>query len=295
MIDVQMVAGKRPEVLHEALHRLQTQSEAVSRILVANNTGSPLDINGEDLEIVDNEVPLTFEQNHNRLAALGSSPFILFLDDDSFLFDGAIDVLLNHIQAYRDVAVLGGMNNQSYPLRYQDRAIPTIGNLDDFRKHEADYETVARGLKENHRDQWFPRIFLPGNLLLVRRKVWQREYGGWDEAYRNWNEEVDFIAWCWQRGYRALATPSVWFYHCQGQSRTTQSLFDDILASSQHFVAKWSSEQLSALRDLFMRQGLQPLVEELDHLVRSNAQNSTESGLRANPYFQSMDSALTSR
>ena len=286
MIDVQIVAGRRPELLAECLRRVLDQADAVDQIFVANNTGSHLE--AVDVTVVDLPAQ-TFEQNHNQLSKLGQSPFILFLDDDAFLFEGAIDTLLGKLRDDRGVAAVGGVNNQTFPVE----AAPSIGSLDDFLAREPACARIASQLRSAQAGVWAPRIFLPGNCLLVRRKVWQREFGGWDEGFRNWNEEVDFTAWCFERGYRALCTPSVWFYHCQGQSRTRAGLRDDMVTSSRRFVEKWPAERISRLTDLLRRQGEHRLVAELRILVENNVRHLDPAAVEASEYVKAMHQAMS--
>lgn len=285
MIDVQIVAGKKSDVLAECLRRVLDQSDSIQEVFVGNRTGEPLDFEGAT------EVTLqagTFEQNHNRLAAMGSSPFVLFLDDDAFLFEGAIETLLAKIQSDKAVAAVGGVNNQTFPVE----AAPMIGSLEDFHARAPACSAVASHLLRAQTDVWALRIFLPGNCLLVRRRVWQREYGGWDEQYRNWNEEVDFTAWCFERGYRALCTPSVWFYHCQGQSRTRTGLREDIVASAIRFAEKWPQDRVAALAKQLQRQGDHRLLAELRILVENNARHQNLELVETSEYVRAMDRVL---
>lgn len=287
MIDVQIVAGKRPEVFQESIRRLLQQDAPISKVFVANCTGADLG-KDEDFFAVGVDEPRTFEQNHNALAKLGSAPFVLMLDDDAFLFDGALQTLLSKIQSEKDVAAVGGVNNQTFPAP----GIPSIGSLSEFKDLEALCDGVAATLAQAQNGIWASRIFLPGNCLLVRRRVWQREYGGWDEAYRNWSEEVDFTAWCFERGYRALCTPSVWFYHCQGQSRTSEGLRADIAASSRRFAEKWPRARVSGLESVLQKQGEHRLLAELRILVENNARLLDPAALEESEYVRAMDRVL---
>lgn len=286
MIDVQIVSGKDPAFVREAIRRVAAQDAQAAEIYVALNHELPYE--DEDVQLVRNETLLTFEENHNKLARLGKSPFILFLDDDAFLFEGALEQMLTKMQEDRSVAAVGAFNNQTTRMAFEGRTLPSSATLEEFTKLEQAAEGVARTMRSKFSTQSVPRIFLPGNCLLVRRKVWQKEYGGWDEQYRNWNEEVDFLLWCNERGYRTVAANGVWVFHCHGRSRSAESLLANIVHSAGHFRDKWPKEKLGRLA------AQNPaLREEINALFNLNEQNSDPTRAAASEYFRSMTGTLS--
>lgn len=277
MIDIQIVSGRDPAYIAEALRRLDQQNVDFE-LFIALNHDLPFDHPAG--AIVRNEEPHTFEENHNKLAKLGTNPFILFLDDDAFLFPGALERMLDLIQD-RSVAAVGAINNQTMPMALHGRRIPGYATLEEFQQIETDAEKVAGTVASNFRGQVAHRIFMPGNCLLVRRKAWQKEHGGWDEGFRNWNEEVDFLLWCRERGYQTLCAADVWFFHCQGRSRNPQTLLENIVSSAGHFNAKWSREKLARIAANHPR--LKPEINELFNL---NLSNSVREKVEASEYYR---------
>lgn len=273
MIDVQIVAGKRPELVAECVSRISS-CEWIAEIFVADNLG--LGFSLDEVTLVRNETPLTFEENHNRLAARGKSPFILFLDDDSFLFEGALDTLYSVISRQPRVAAVGTLNNQTFPTSFGGKPTPQFGSLGDFKAREGQYAQIASALLKQKGEQTDDRLYMPGNCLLVRRKVWQREYGGWDEAYRNWNEEVDFLMWCREREYETKCALGVWLFHCQAQSRSRDQLRENMVVSARHWLEKWPEARLRALG----------LIPELQALLELNRRNSNPAEVEASAYYR---------
>lgn len=281
MLDVQIVSGRDPAFAVEAIRRIREQDESVARILLAVNHGEAIEADAD--ELVRNEIPLSFEQNHNHLAKLGDSPYILFLDDDAFLFEGAIDGLLGIISANKSFAAVGAANNQVAGATYQGRALPSSASFEEFLALEPKAKAVSKGMFQRFETQAGPKIFLPGCCLLVRRKAWEREYGGWDEEYRNWNEEVDFNLWCNERGYQTLYSPGTWIFHCHGRSRSPEMLLDNIVHSARHFRDKWPKERLNRLA--IQRPHLQAEIKALFEL---NERNSDPDVVRSWEYFRRM-------
>jgi len=277
LIDVQIVSGRDPAYISEAIGRVEEQ-DVDFNLYVALNHELPFEHG--DAEVVRNGLPLSFEENHNRLAARGSSPYILFLDDDAFLFPGALERMVRLMEDRR-VAAVGALNNQTMPMAVHGRRLPGFASLEEFRAVEADAAKVASIVGERFEGQSAERVFLPGNCLLVRRKVWQREHGGWDEGFRNWNEEVDFLLWCRERGYGTVCATDVWFFHCQGRSRSAEGLLANMVDGARHFNAKWPRERLNRLA--VNEPGLRSEINELFNLNQSNAD---EAKVRASAYYQ---------
>lgn len=295
-VDAQIVAGKRLDVLAESVYRLLQQDvEAEIQIFIKNNTDSDIPISHPRVRVVPKDEPKTFEENHNQLAKLGKSPYILFLDDDSFLFPNAVSTLLKKIVSDEKIGLVGGVNNQTYPAKFRDTPVPSVGSLTEFKQNEQMYQRVHDSFAEGFKDQWVDRFQIPGNFLIVPRKIWWEEYGGWDENYKNWNEEIDYTFWCHDQGYKTLCTPQVWFYHCQAQSRKKQQLFNNIVDSSKHFDEKWPAFKLRILRDKIQRNfkdDSKDLIAEMNAFVGQNTQNMDPEKVRALGYFVVMSGLL---
>jgi len=284
VIDVQIVAGKRHDVLQECLGRLMSQDGHVRHIYIANNTGSPLDIPNPLVTVVNNRHPLTFEQNHNALARLGDADYILFIDDDAFIFPGCLETLFRKLSAERDALQVSGVNNQTLRLEHPVREIPKVAKLDEFRAMSSLLEELSRIQLDREAGIWNTRIFSPGSLVLTRRETWMNAYGGWDERYANWNEEVDYILWGYEHGFKTLVTPSVWYFHCLSTSRAGDQLLGNILSGSRHFLDKFPPERLSALRERLSRMG-GSLAADLDGFAGFNRYCSVAENVRASDYY----------
>ena len=284
MIDVQIIAGKRLDVLNECLKRVLAQKDFINQIFVANNTGEPLDIKHPLITISDNEKPLTFESNHNLLSLRGDAEYVLFLDDDAFIYPGCIETLLLRIMNDPSILLVSGVNNQIYRPVNTDMEIPKVARIEDFLAREAFYMELSMNLLAEKRDVWYERVFTPGSLILTRRNTWQHLYGGWDEGYQNWNEEVDFVLWGYENGLKTLFTPGVWYFHCLSSSRQSERLLGDIHSSSLRFLEKFKDERLVAIRKSLYK--VNPdLVAQLDGIIGFNRQCSCPEQVAASDYY----------
>jgi GT2 family glycosyltransferase len=284
MIDVQIVAGKRLDVLNECLKRVLAQKEFVRHIYVANNTGEPLNVNHPFVTISENEKPLTFECNHNRLSLLGEAEYLLFLDDDAFIFPGCIEILLFRIKDDPSILLVSGVNNQLYRPMNADMEVPKVARIEEFHDREVFYTELSLKLLTEKREVWYERVFTPGSLILTRRQTWQHRYGGWDEGYQNWNEEIDYVLWGYEHGFTTLFTPGVWYFHCLSTSRSSERLLGDILNSSLHFHEKFNNARLAAIRSVLQR--LNPdLLSQLEGVVEFNRYCSFRDNVAASDYY----------
>ena len=284
LIDVQIVAGKRIDVLNECLTRVLDQKEFVRHIFIANNTGLSLNINNPLITVLDNEHPLSFECNHNRLALLGDSEYLLFLDDDAFIFPGCVNTLFCRIKDDPSILLVSGVNNQIYRPVNPDIEVPKVARIEDFLLSEIVFAELSQKLLAEKRHIWQERIFSPGSLIMTRRETWLYRYGGWDEGYQNWNEEIDYVLWGYENGLKTLQTNSVWYFHCMSTSRSSERLLGDIFNSSVHFLEKFTEERLDVIRESLHR--FNPdLVGQLEGLVGFNRHCSCRDNVATSDYY----------
>lgn len=283
MIDVQIVAGKYPELFMESLTRVLMSDSIIKHVYVANNTGQQLNVDHDKVTVLENKRSYTFEENHNRLAELGSSEYILFLDDDAFVFPGSVDMMIEVIKADPGILLVGGVNNQTWQYTGKED-VPKVGSLRYFLENENDLMEIAHTQREKFGSQTDIRLFCPGNLMLTRRDVWQKQYGGWDETYRNWNEEIDYIFWGYERGLQTVVLPGVWFFHCMSSSRLRSQLLDNIVESSCHLLKKFTDKRITAINKNLETRNKQ-LIAQLAHFLEFNQNCKNHNFVVSSSYY----------
>jgi N-acetylglucosaminyl-diphospho-decaprenol L-rhamnosyltransferase len=156
---------------------------------------------------------LGFAAAVNRGAPLATAPWLLLVNPDIHLKPGDVAALLGSVPA--DVAAVA-------PLQVDatGRPLPETGGYDP---------TISRFLvwallPTRYHGRWGPWLAPPfpdrdaeldwvsGALLGIRREVFEW-FGGFDERFFLYHEDVDFGRRARQAGYRILCRPSVRLHH----------------------------------------------------------------------------------
>lgn len=292
MIDVQIVAGRLPELLQESLKRILAVPRLIAHVYIANNTGMQLELQRSDkITVIDNCAPKTFEQNHNMLAEIGSSDYILFLDDDAFIFPGNVEMLFDAVHSDKSILLAGGVNNQTWS-RSNQGIIPKVANLEYFRANAVELETVSKEAAVNFNNQKELRLFCPGNFMVTRREYWQVEYGGWDELYKNWNEEIDYILWGYERGLKTVVMPGAWFFHCMSSSRKRKQLLANVIDSSLNLLNKFPSDRKGRISKELEIIDVR-LVQQMEEFFNFNSKCQFADFVAESNYYQKISPYLT--
>lgn len=155
-----------------------------------------------------------------------SSEFILLLNGDTVVNDGAIDNLVNKLDTRLDVAVIGPKlvdGEEKTELSFG----PMISPLGDVwqkllvRGNDYQIEPIRSYVKKltqkEHEVDW-----VSGACLLVRRHD-AEAVGLLDERYFMYAEDVDFCAAIRANGKKILFTPTTKIVHLRGRSALTKS------------------------------------------------------------------------
>lgn len=290
-IDVQIVAGRCPELLQESLGRVLQAGEIVHHVFIANNTGQTVTLHHPKVTVVDNESPLSFEENHNRLARLGESDYILFLDDDAFIFPGAVQMLLDKLKGDQSILLAGGTNNQTWQSNGQHN-IPKVASRDYFLENSDLLAEISASQFRTYGTRADARLFCPGNLMLTRRDAWQNQYGGWDERYHNWNEEVDYILWGYERNMKTVVMPGLWFFHGMSSSRRKSQLLENIVVSSLHLLRRFPQNRLTTIIENITLINEQ-LPQQLEGLLAFNRRCQSREFVVSSDYYTKIMPHLT--
>lgn len=257
-------------------------SEIASIVVVANassdGTAETIRQAHPEVTVLALEAPMGLAAALNCGAALGSAPFVLYLNDDVFATPGSVRLLLDVLQSRHDaVAAAGRLVGPD--LRTQDRYRP--------RPFPSPASIVARlfGLERiwqhnpwnggrRHDDHTTVAVDQPaGACLLVRRSVVE-QIGGWDERYWFWYEDVDFSRRLAVKGTQ-LYVPAALFRHIGGSTarRLTRRAgharyYHGVLQYSHtHFSSAGRAIVASAMLVVSLsRAGLRLLVRDRDGL-----------------------------
>lgn len=154
------------------------------------------------VQIVRNETNLGFAIACNQGARVASSPFLVFLNNDTEVKPGWLDALLSAARRDPKVAVVGSK------LLYPDGRIQHAGVRI---LHGLPYPLTAVHLGHGKPDDPAfnnagPVHAVTGASMLVRRDVFWA-VGGFDTGYKNGYEDVDLCLKVRQRGFEILYEP----------------------------------------------------------------------------------------
>jgi GT2 family glycosyltransferase len=201
-----------------------------------------------------------FAKANNMAAAHGSGEYLLLLNPDTIVLEGAIDRLLAFARRVPEAGVWGGRT------LYGDRSLnPTncwrrmtvwslasqvVGLSSLFRRNALfNPEGYGGWLRDSEREV----DIVTGCFLLIRRELW-RELGGFDLSYVMYGEEADLCVRAQATGARPRITPEAQIVHYAGASETVRTnmmvrlLRAKMLLIRRHFSGWQRSAGLMLLR-----------------------------------------------
>ncbi|NOU09698.1 MAG: glycosyltransferase family 2 protein [Nitrospira sp.] len=164
---------------------------------------------------------------------MSSGRYLFFLNPDCVLEPGSVKRLLQTLERYPDVGMVGGLlvNSDGSEQAGGRRAVPT-----PWRSF-----VRAFGLSR-FADRW-PRLFfdfhlhkqplpthpieveaISGACMLVRRAAMQ-DVGHWDEGYFLHCEDLDLSMTLWRKGWKIMFVPDVRIVHHKGGCSDSHPIF----------------------------------------------------------------------
>lgn len=215
--------------LRECLTSLFRQKfQHAIEIIVADNAssdGSRAMIAEEfpQVTLVWHPTNLGFGMGNNRAVPATSGRYVLFLNSDTIVTDGALDCLVQFADANPEVGIVGPkLLNRDGSLQYSCRRYPDLGAgffrntplgrlfpknrfTTDYLMSDWDHATV--------RDvDW-----VSGAALLIRREALEVT-GGFDDGFYMYCEDVDLCYRAHEAGWRVVYFPDSVIYHIIGRS-----------------------------------------------------------------------------
>jgi GT2 family glycosyltransferase len=175
------------------------------------------------VKLIAHDRNIGFSGGNNLGYRAASGRHILFLNPDTVVHDGALDVLADWMDAHPEAGASGPkLLNTDGSLQPSCRAFPSIG-AGFFRN------TLLGRLFPNNpwtrsylmlgfsHDREAEVDWLSGSALLVRRDVFDK-IGGWDEDYFMYCEDVDLCYRIKEAGYKRIYVPTATITHRIGGS-----------------------------------------------------------------------------
>lgn len=193
------------------------------------------------LKALINSSNMGFSHACNQGAKAAQSPFLLFLNNDTFPKEGWLSPLLQTAIGDERIGVIGAK------LLYPDGKVQHAGmalihhNRGEKLSHPIPGHPHRLAESDDPRvNQYRELDMVTGACILVRRDLFF-VLGGFDEVYRNGVEDVDFCLRARYAGYKVAYQPESVVIHHEGQS---PGRFDPhhVSRNLQIYFARWEKE-----------------------------------------------------
>ena len=157
------------------------------------------------MRVVFNEAPRGFAANNNHGAQIARAPLLCLLNNDTALRPRWLEPMARLARLLPDVACVGNVQRE-----------PVSGLVDHagiYFDREGEVRHAGKDTPAPPREDYLEWPAVTAACCVIRRGVF-RELGGFDEAFHNGGEDVDFCLRAGTRGYRHfVANRSVIYHH----------------------------------------------------------------------------------
>ncbi len=161
---------------------------------------------GEDarVRVVCNDDRHGYAANNNHGARLARAPLLCLLNNDTVLLPGWLEPMARLARRLPDVACVGNVQRE-----------PVTGLVDHagiYFDNDGEVRHVAKDLPAPPREDYLEWPAVTAACCVVRRRVFL-DLGGFDEAFHNGGEDVDFCLRARARGFRHFVANRSLIYH----------------------------------------------------------------------------------
>ncbi len=230
-LSIIIVNYKVSHLLEKCLEKIQETefSENYEIVVVDNDSddGSQEMVSEKFPEVVfiQNSKNVGFARAVNKGVTQSRGEYILLLNPDTELHDGALSALISFYQDHPDAGVVGGKiintdgSFQKQCRRNIPRPMPALFRLSGLNRLFPEtalataYELPVDGINSPHAVE-----AVSGALLCSPRKIWD-EIGAMDEGYFLYGEDLDYCYRVMKAGYTNYYCPGAVAHHHHGASR----------------------------------------------------------------------------
>lgn len=234
-LDIIVVSYNTRDLTLRALHSVyqQTTQTTFNLVVVDNNShdgsADAIEQAFPDLTLIRSTRNLGFSGGVNLGAKQFHSDYLLLLNPDTVILDGAIDKLLAFAQQKPHNGIWGGItrNNDMSLNTHNAWAKPsTLTLLFSALGLSKTFATSCFFNKANYgcwqRDTEYEVDMLQGCFFLTQRHLWE-QLGGLDETFFMYGEESDYCLKAINKDYQPIITPNAEIIHHGGASEVNLS------------------------------------------------------------------------
>ena len=233
-VSIVVVSYNTREMTLECLRSVARETRAAHEVIVVDNAsadGSPEAIAAEfpTTVLIAEPVNHGFAPAHEIALKHVSAPWLLLLNPDTVVLNGALDTLLAFAKANPHAGIWGGRT--LYPdgslnpsscwgrMTLWSLVCQTSGLSSVFRRSRF---FNPEGYGGWQRDSVRDVDIVTGCLLLIRRSDWDA-LGGFDPIFRMYGEEADLCLRARSKGLHPMITPEAEIIHYGGASETVRA------------------------------------------------------------------------
>jgi GT2 family glycosyltransferase len=207
----------------------------------------------DKLTIIHNKKNLGFAKACNQGAKVARGEYLMFLNNDTVVTDGWLDVLVKELDGNERIAIVGPK------LLYPDDTIQHAGVVFDEKKwpHHIYKRERKNALHVNKKRRF---QCLTAACFLMKSHIFHVA-GGFDEVYVNGLEDLDMCLKVQELGYGALYCPSSVVYHYESITEG-RSNYDE--KNYQIFSTRWNEKIRTDHRDFMAEDAMNGMGEFLD-------------------------------
>lgn len=234
-LDIILVSYNTAELTLRAIRSVYEQTrDTPFRIILVDNDSKDNSValvaeQFPEVRIIESGSNRGFAGGVNIGAAVGNSPFILLLNPDTVILDGAIDRLMAFAGQRPEAGIWGGItlnndltlnpNNARARLSFSTLLFSALG-LSKLFNNSCFFNHDNYGCWDRTTEKAVDVV--TGCFFLTRRDLWE-QLEGLDETFFMYAEEADYCIRAMKRGYQPWITPEARIIHHGGASETNLS------------------------------------------------------------------------
>lgn len=242
-LTISIVTANNKKIILDCLRSIYATAKSLKfEIYVVINSSSDdseaaIKKNFPKVKLITNQKKLGFTHNHNTVIKKAKGKYILVLNDDTIILDGALEKMVEYMEAFPSVGILGcKILNSDGSLQWS--CGKSFNHKFEYFKSGVLISILPFLQKQNIKStkgvSW-----VTGACLLVRSEA-VRDVGLFDEKIIIYYEDGD---WCYrmiQAGWKVIFYPQAEIIHYHGQTRKKHLARDTfiIYQSRLYFFSK---------------------------------------------------------
>lgn len=199
--------------------------------------------------LIENKINKSFSEANNQAVDISKGEYLLFLNNDTEVFDGWLNYLMDTALSNKNIAAVGSR------LIYPDCTTSVYNKTKSYTIQHAGivFRQDKGSIKPYNKDNGIPydlnqteieeRIAVTAASLLVEKSKYL-EVGGFDDRYNYGYEDVDLCLKLYKKGYRNYYNPNSILFHYEFGTQETnekQIVKNRRLNNLEIFNRKWNT------------------------------------------------------